>query len=487
MAPASTAVKVGAFTVVTVALGAGIYSFVMRQRGGGEGYVVYALMDDATGVATHSQVKIAGIPIGSVDRVSLQGQKARIDIKVKDDVPLYRDASVTKVSSSLLGEYFLRVAAGTEGREKLKEGDQIQVVVEGASTDDILREVREIARDARQVSQSLAKSVGTKQGEEDLKAILHNLAEATDALNRTVRENRQSIHSIVTNVERITARGEPEVQRILENVRQTTEDVRVLVAKSEDPNQDSGEIRQIIERVNRASADLEQTASNLESTTGRIDRGEGTLGRLTKDEKLINEVEGVAEGVNEFVGGLQRIRTIVSLRTDYNYLANSVKSFVELRIAPREDKYYAIELISDPRGSTYIEQIDVTSTNPNDPPQYREVRTVTTNAFRFSLQFAQRMGPFVGRFGIKESTGGVGLDTLLFDDRLEIRQDLFGFGETSLPRYRLFLSYEFVKRFWLLAGVDDLFSDTRRDYFIGLQLRFDDQDLKTILPFVSVP
>jgi phospholipid/cholesterol/gamma-HCH transport system substrate-binding protein len=487
MARGTTAVKVGAFTVATVALAAGIYGFVMKQRGGGDGYVVYALMDDATGVATHSQVKIAGIPVGSVERVSLQGKQARIDIKIKDEVPLYEDASVSKVSSSLLGEYFLRVAAGTEGRVKLKDGDRIRVVVEGASTDDILREVREIARDARQVSHALANSVGTRQGEEDLKAILHNLAEATDALNRTVRENRQSIRDIVASVERISERGEPEVARILENVRETTNEVRVLVEKSKDPEKDSGEVRQIIEKVNRASEDLEKTAANLESTTGRIDRGEGTIGRLTKDERLINEVEGITEGVNQFVGGLARIRTIVNLRTDYNYLQNAVKSFVELRIAPREDKYYSIELISDPRGSTTIEQVDVTSTNPNSPPQYREVRTVTTNAFRFSLQFAQRMGPFVGRFGIKESTGGVGLDTLLFDDRLEFRQDLFGFGETALPRYRLLLSYEFVKRFWILAGVDDVLSDARRDYFVGLQLRFDDQDLKTILPFVSVP
>ncbi|HEY5375511.1 MAG TPA: hypothetical protein VIK01_17650 [Polyangiaceae bacterium] len=37
---------------------------------------------------------------------------------------------------------------------------------------------------------------------------------------------------------------------------------------------------------------------------------------------------------------------------------------------------------------------------------------VTENSLRFSLQLAQSFGPFTGRFGIKESTGGVGLDTL---------------------------------------------------------------------------
>src|SRR5690606_33003715 len=148
-------------------------------------------------------------------------------------------------------------------------------------------------------------------------------------------------------------------------------------------------------------------------------------GRLTKDEKLIDEVEGVVEGVGEFVGGVSRLQTIVNLRTDYQFLTSSVKSYVELRLQPREDKYYSIEIVNDPRGLTRVEQTEVVTSNPNDPPTYFERRVVTTNSFRFSLQFAQRLGPFVGRFGIKESTGGVGLDTLLFDDRFEIMQDLF--------------------------------------------------------------
>ena len=151
--------------------------------------------------------------------------------------------------------------------------------------------------------------------------------------------------------------------------------------------------------------------------------------------------------------------------------------------SPSEDKYYLIELVNDPRGLTTFEQIDVDTTNPNDPPHYREVRTVTTNALRFSFQFAKRFGPFTGRFGIKESTGGLGLDLHLLDDRFELRQDLFGFGEQISPRWRVALAYEFIRKLWLLGGVDDILNADRRDYFVGLQLRFNDKDLKTILPF----
>jgi phospholipid/cholesterol/gamma-HCH transport system substrate-binding protein len=485
---ATTAAKVGLFVVVMVGAGLLIYRFVNKSSGPGRGYVVYALMRDAAGIAKHSQVRMAGIPVGSIESVKLEGDKARIDVRMNPEVPLYEDASVTKVASSLLGEYYLAVGAGTEGKRKLKDGDRILLVIEATSTDQLVRELADIARDVKQVTSALAQSVGTDQGKEDIKSTLSNLAQVTEALNQTVRENRQTIHNILVQVEGMTKNGGPEIERILENVRVTTQEVRELTAKSADGQpKNAGELRQIVDKVNRASDSLESALKNIDSVSGRLDRGEGTLGRLTKDEKLINEVEGVAENVGDFVGGLSRIQTIVGLRTDYQFLGNGVKSYVELRLQPSEDKYYLIEVINDPHGLTRYEQTDVDTTNPNSPPHYREVRTVTTNSLRFSLQFAQSFGPFTGRWGIKESTGGVGLDLLLFEKRFELRQDLFGFGEVVLPRWRVSLGYEFVNRLWLLGGVDDILSGARRDYFVGAQLRFNDEDLKHILPFSPKP
>ena len=482
---ATTAAKVGVFAVVLFGAGFFIYRFVNKSSGAGRGYVVYALLRDAAGIAKHSQVRMAGIPVGSIAGIRLEGDKARIDVRMNPEVPLYEDASVTKVASSLLGEYYLAVGAGTEGKRQLKEGDRIMLVIEATSTDQLIRELADIARDVKQVTSSLAQSVGTDQGRDDIKKTLKNLAEVTEALNQTVRENRQSVRDILVQVDNITKNGGPQIEKILENVRQTTQEIRELTAKAEGGKPETaGEIRQIVEKVNRASNSLESALKNIDSVTGRLDRGEGTLGRLSKDEKLINEVEGVAENVGDFLGGISRIQTMVGLRTDYQFLGNGVKSYVELRLQPSEDKYYLIEVINDPHGLTRYEQIDIDTTNPNSPPHYREIHTVTSNQLRFSLQFAQSIGPFTGRWGIKESTGGIGLDLLLFEKRFELRQDLFGFGEVVLPRWRVSLGYEFINRLWLLGGVDDMLSGSRRDYFVGAQLRFNDEDLKRIIPFV---
>jgi phospholipid/cholesterol/gamma-HCH transport system substrate-binding protein len=427
---------------------------------------------------------VAGIPVGSVDSIRLDKGKARVDIRIKPDVALYENADLAKRSSSLLGEFVIVLGPGDEAQKRLVHGDEIKRVQEPITTDQMMNDLGHVASRVKSITDSLANTVGSEQGEEDIRATLSNLAQVTDQLNQTVRDNRQSISAIIQNVERISGRSEPQIAQILDDVRVITGVVRTLVAKEDgDVKGAVGSLRETMDRVNKASVDLQSTLNHVNNVTGRIDRGEGTIGRLTKDETLINEVENVVEGVGDLVGGISRLQTMVGLRNDYNFQANSMKSFVELRLQPREDKYYLIELINDPRGLTTVEQISVDTDNPNNPNHYREIRTVTKNALRFSFQFARRLGPVTGRFGLKESSGGIGIDLHLLQDRFELQQDLFGFGEQITPRWRVGLSYEFIRRLWLTTGVDEVVDRNRRDYFVGLQLRFLDEDLKTVLPF----
>jgi phospholipid/cholesterol/gamma-HCH transport system substrate-binding protein len=481
MAKVSQAAKVGLFVLLSGGATYVVWRTVSKEVGVSGNYTVHAHIKDATGLALHSRVTIAGIAVGSIDGIKLENGQARIDVKMDKTVALYQNATLGKKSASLLGESTIVLTAGTEDQPKLKDGDEIHAITESASMEDITNSVAKIAQRVELVADQLANSLGTEKGGQDMRAILDNLAQATDAINVTVRENRSVIHDALERVDRITENGEPELASILENVRVITENVRQLSAS----NGQGTDVQGTLTNINKASKSLNDALAHIDNISKGIDEGHGTIGRLTKDETLINEVQGVVEGVNDYVGGISRLQTVVGLRADYNFLANTIKSYVELRLQPREDKYYVIELINDPRGKTNFTQTDVDTTNPNLPSHYRTITTTTTDAFRFTLQFAKTMGPFTGRFGIKESTGGFGLDLHLLNNRFELQQDLFGFGEEIDPRYRVTIAYEFIHRLWLLGGVDHVFTGSERDYFLGLQLRFTDEDLKTILPFAG--
>jgi len=478
------AAKVGLFVVLCAVAFAVVWKAIDKGGSVTGAYVVHAYLKDATGLAVHSRVTIAGIPVGSIDTVTLENSRARFNIRMNKDVTLYDNATIGKKSALVLGEATMVLTGGTEDHRKLKNGDEITHVIEFTETSDVLDEVKQIADKVRLVAEQLANAIGSEQGGKNMSAILENLANATDAMNSTIRENREYLKDTLRNVDTITTNGAPEMAKILANIRQITDDVRSLTA-SQKGGTPGGDLRETAANLKEVTKTLQETLSHTNSVAARIDRGEGTIGRLTKDETLINEVQGVVEGVNDYVGGITRLQTIVGLRTDYNFLENTIKSYVSLRLQPREDKYYEIELINDPRGLTSYVQQNVNTTNPQSASQYQTLTTTTTSSFRFSLQFARRLGPFTGRFGIKESTGGLGLDLHLLKDRFELVNDVFGFGEEVEPRYRVFASYEFIHRLWLIAGVDHVFTGDLRDYFVGLQLRFTDDDLKTILPFAG--
>ncbi len=480
----SNAAKVGAMTIAFSVALYFAYAYISREAGTGSGYAVWANLPDVTGVAPRSRVMISGVQVGVVDKISLVDGKVRVDIKMKPEFPLYDDAAIGRRASSLIGEYFIVLTPGTTGKERIPDGGKVKYVIEEATLETLQIQLRDILSDVKEVTGTLKDTVGSDQGQERIDTILKNLAETTEQLNAAVRENRVGLRDALRNVNAIAADSRPELLAILNNIKQTTGDVKGFTGKGE-PGEPSGELRSTLERVNRASDSLESLLKHADNVAARVDRGEGTVGRLMTDEALIDEVEEVVSGVSDLVGGFGRLQTVVELRSDYNFLANTVKSYVGLRLQPSEDKYYLVEIVNDPRGLTTFEQIDVDTTNPNDPPHYREIRTTTTNSFRFSFQFAKRFGMFTGRFGFKESTGGIGLDAHLLDDRFEVRQDLFGFGEQIVPRWRVALSYEFIRKLWLLGGVDNILSEDRRDYFFGLQLRFNDEDIKGALPFAG--
>lgn len=477
--------KVGLLVVLAVAATWLVWRLV-NERSSDEGYTVWAVFEDAQGLVPKSRVLIAGIQVGYIDRIRLWGSRARVDIHIDEGVALHEDARVAKRQTSILGEAVLVIHPGSPAVELLEEGDRIMVVEEGTDTDEILENVNATAESVRRVAEQLERAFGTDQAGNQMQSALQNLTEAIEAVNRTIQQNEEVIGRTLENVEETTAVAGPQLVRILESIEASTRDVQeIIAANREGLTSPEGRVDNAIASINRAAQQLEGVLADVRQVTDRTARGEGTIGRLTSDEALIDEVEGVVQGVGDIVGGISRLQTIVELRSEYNFLANTFKSYVGLRIQPREDRYYLIELINDPRGLTEYEQTTVRRSPPpeGEPAYYQETRITTRDAFRFSLMFAKRIHFATFRFGILESTGGVGVDLHFLDDQLELTTDLFAFGESTFPRLRTKVAYEVIARLWILGGIDDALNESS-DFFLGAMLRFNDEDLKSILPFV---
>ncbi|MDW8283947.1 MAG: MlaD family protein [Myxococcales bacterium] len=497
------ALKVGLTTVVISVLGFFGFRFVYKGVGRDRGPVVWALFRDATGLVDKSRVQVAGLIVGEIVERRLQGSYARVSIRLRPAAELWSNAVIYKKSASLLGEFYLEIDPGTPEspdpltgqltkNQRLRDGDQIINVVESITTSDILYQlnetmpvIRDILRDVQRITQGPMQEIARE--------VQQGVAKNSDAINTLLRH----LDQVALDIRKVTAgQGREDLEKSLANVREITEGIRNLVGKGEGEVSETGaRLRQNLDNLHAAVEKLNNVLGDAQALSADVRKGKGTVGRLLVDDTIAQNVEQATTDLSDIIRTIGQLQTIVGLRAEYYILANEFKNIVELRLQTRPDKYYQIELVDDPRPTRQSLRQFVTTDDPSRPLTTTTDIVSLVRQFKVSFQFAKKI--FVDpkwfvltlRYGIKESTGGIGGDFDLLYDRLSIKVDLFDFRSNVLPRLRIFSTLMFYRNMFLLAGIDDIMNDrapggygsTGRDYYVGAQLMFNDEDLKALL------
>lgn len=490
-----TPVKVGIFVVASVVTFA-VFLQLVSTRGldSGDSYVLYAYFVDVLGLEKKSPVQIAGIDVGQIEEIELEQGQAKITLRIKNEIALYENAKLEKISISLLGDYKLSITPGGPPAPQLKDGDWIRNVRSQSDTEEIISEVRKM-------SQAMSKLIaGTPENPAPLELIVRDVQQSAAAARQVIEvvsdnigENTQKLDQILDNIERFTSDlsnisegKETDIDAITKDAREIARSLRVTAQNLEQiiAGQNREDLQDSVKSLKQTLDTLNRSLERIASITEKIDEGEGTVGALINDPSIHDNVEEATEGVAELVGGVTRLQTWVNLRSEFQFRAGAAKNYLQIMLVPKEDKYYILEVVDDPRGvrTTVIEDVETTSPEPGRDFVYRERRSRTQDGLKFSLQFAKRYYWIALRFGIIENTGGVGANIFLLDDRFELAIDANQFGEEARnPRMKGLVSLELVPHVYLTGGVDDFLNPGTIDFFVGGGVKFNDEDLKYLL------
>ncbi len=493
-------ITVGALVLIVGAISYKLIRSVDDRKTGGEGYVVYGIFHDASGLFEKSRVMTAGISVGTIEKRELvpATARAKISIRIAPNITLYENAVVAKKSASLLGEYYLEIDPGTEYKEvdgrpqkqrKLVNGDEIKHVLEPVAFGDMMASIgtlipvmREILQDVRTLTSG------------PISDIANNVNELIERNSLAIDRLLGRVEHIATTVDRVTTAEADDVTQSLKNIREITESIKGLIGTTHEQIAGTGQAaRGSLDKLQASIDNLDRTMKNVEEVTSKINKGEGTLGEFVNNPAIARNVEEITEDAGSFVKSITRLQTIVGLRSEYNFLTSSFKNYLSIQLMPRPDKFYLIELVEDPRG---YRSKTLTVTNNSQTGTSSETKVTLTEQLRFTLQFGKRVSlspntAIGGRFGIKESTGGVAGDLYLFRDRLLLSVDVFDAKANRYPRIKATMAYAIWQRnLFLIAGADDMANYVRApgggalfDYFAGLQLTFNDEDLRSLLLF----
>jgi phospholipid/cholesterol/gamma-HCH transport system substrate-binding protein len=487
-----------------------LFIFLTFVKKGGlterEAIDVYAYFNDASGLGKKSRVQIAGIAVGEVKLIELEGTRAKVWLRIKREVDLRKDAALTKRSESLLGDYLLDLFPGTKTAEPMEERGQIARVYDQQGVEAIFESLNKITGDIQEVTGSLRRALGGEKGADSLEAIVKNLKELSAGVDQTVRDSGEKLSAILSDFQafsdelrRISEGQEGTVRSIVVNVEGITQDVReVLDSVKKVVGAGEGDLKEGVASIKQAIARLESSLRNLEEITTRVNQGEGVAGALLTDERLGQKISETVEDVSNFASRLTRLQTEVGVQSDYLFNQGSAKNYLSLRLIPRPDKYYLLEIVDDPRGT--VEKQVVQANPPESGVPVIQVQRITREGLKFSAQFAKRYYFTTVRFGIIESTGGIGGDLHLFDDHLTLKVDAFNFSveELAYPRLRASLRLQALGHLFATVGVDDVLNPPVRealtnrltsgfDYYVGAGIFFTDEDLKAVLTAVPLP
>ncbi|MFD0683192.1 MCE family protein [Actinomadura fibrosa] len=195
------ALRLAAFVAVTGTLTVVIGMQIARVDVGG-GWRLSATFDDVSGLGTGDQVKIAGAPVGRVDKVKVVDGRARVTMTVDDSVTLPADSEAAIRWRDAMGRRVVYLIPGTS-HDTMRHGALItrtrSVVDAGALLDQLAPLTRSL--DPGQVNQvlvSLAQALDGNAGNID------RLIADVDRLSSTIAARRGRLRQMLDDYATVT-------------------------------------------------------------------------------------------------------------------------------------------------------------------------------------------------------------------------------------------------------------------------------------------
>lgn len=507
----SSEAKVGMFVLLGVAI---LVYMSLRiggiQLGKGEGYEVSVKMPSAAGLDRDASVRIAGVEVGRVKDIILEDNKAKVVLRIHPDVKLGSDFVAVLKTKGLLGERYLELIPGSPNAPVVEPGGEITRVTTYTDMDRLIGQLSEVATDIKAVSSSVSNVLGGGEGEAVLRRIVTNIEELTTNLNTVIASNDEKFSRMLSNFEdfsRVLKDKSPEIassmksitdnlnQVIVENrenlkggitnlktasikLEETMETLNKL-AKNVEPK-----ITDTIDSIGGAAKRVDDTAASIGNVAKKIEKGEGTLGKLINEPTTHDNLNKTLTGINTYITKAEQFKTSLGFRSEYLFDASDAKSYISLRIQPKADKYYLLEVVDDPRGKRKTKTTDTTTGGVTTTTKEVETR----DEVKFSAQIAKRFYDVTVRGGLIESTGGFGADYHLLNDRLKLTFEAFDFDKDRNPRLKASATYYFGKYFFITGGYDDFISRIGHEsLFLGAGFHFDDEDIKYLLTSAPIP
>ena len=251
--------KLGMFVALAV-----VAAVVLLEMAGGtdlfkRGYRLHGLFASAQELKIGDPVKLAGVPIGKVEKIGFDQGKVRVTMKINQGEQVKTDAKATIRFIGLMGQHFIAINLGTPTSPPLAPDSVIDT---------------------------------TEQA--DMAAIMQKLDNAAAGIENLAKSfSGDSLQNVLGPMTDFIKNADPLMKSAVQDLRLTLQDASLTLKEM---------------RTNTIPK-LSATLGGLQIVSERMAKGEGSIGKLLNDEALYHETVGTMKALNKTATDAQGLLT----------------------------------------------------------------------------------------------------------------------------------------------------------------------------------
>ncbi|HET9482246.1 MAG TPA: MlaD family protein [Candidatus Polarisedimenticolia bacterium] len=304
---------------------------------------------DANGLQSGSPVRLAGVQVGTINRVDFPADPGQVGIEIGlsvDEAHQHRIREDTvanvKILTLLAGEKYVELTPGSPDRPALPPGSYITVPRSfgmeqlGELSANLAEDLGSISSNVRVILETVQRQEGVvgrmlldpNFGQQTFDDVARSARLARETIedvhdgkglvgkllvdDEFARETTRSLRSSLDRIEALLDRAgqedgvlmqalEPDgkMSRAIDNLHQATADLRDFTADAKEGRGMIGKLVSDQAYAEEVLGNIRQISRDLSAITSRLNAGEGTLGGLINDPQLIEDLKNVVRGVQK--------------------------------------------------------------------------------------------------------------------------------------------------------------------------------------------
>lgn len=264
-------------------------------------YRVSALFDTIQDLKTGSDVKMAGVDIGRIDKIAIEDNKVRVTMAVSSDAPVKTDSTATIKFTGLMGQNYVSIDFGTAGAPQAANGT-VLASVEQPDLNAIMARLNDAASGIQNAMKGFTGDT------------INNLL---GPLTDLIKQNSGHLTATVSNIDSITsqiASGQGTVGKLIydqtlynsamgtvSNLQSAVASAQLMINTVTNGQGTLGKLLTDGTLYNETTASM----TNLHQILFKINNGQGTVGKLVNNQDFYKNAQLSLQKLDKAADGLE--------------------------------------------------------------------------------------------------------------------------------------------------------------------------------------